>query len=1770
MASRGQTIKEGIQRFLGERLHSFVDHRIRKAAKSGNKKQLAQWLWVVSPKDQNQHHWHWQLGGGKNKPQSLISYLHGIAAEKEAASASLYVSYHRLYGEKRAAIREKFRKSKKVTASIRDKQLAALDNKLAQQLLSRRYRRTLYKAQTAYIRLVDTIHSVFEPLPSSIEAPSLSKLQKFLRWLCDKCDMRRDYYEENTLKRHREEVIIAFDEEKEVDIKAKPYEEKAEDIINALGNTIEPRSRIKKMQHARRLAYSANFLVNQFKEDITAFARVPGIKTLESEAATLKSWIKKFVKTSEPLSLKKPNGAGEMGHSVPPLLEGWSGNLVAEYVQQEEYIQDHLYENTMETEHRNLFNHCIDSSFLHTIDNVLENRFVLSTPINLLGVSFNYDNCQKGLVDAIDTLNVFDEVDQPTKEKIKSFTDTYLTLLKPFANTSFSMGFMEKNEEKKEVLLLQRWLMKLKEIAKEGGLQLQISDNALQILMQYGGNLEKTYCYEYSKLCIEKLEGSTADLLRNNELQNYLPLGFALQIDGKNKKLNLLFSAALRKNQLHQKNYPVGRDMVGGADSLPYFVGKVSPVFAYVDFKSDMRGEKDFRACNDKIETPEDLIKKIQEAFETGEKWKRVIECFPDLHFDRATANAICAKLKNLSAAEKEALFKYYKDCASRRAGCQFLITCNYDLIPGMPEYSQGEWVFYRKNWLKNNLMKEPLEAEVMAIPQLYLLMKEKNILLESAVQNQLRKILNSFCLRKFNRATHEVSTCSVIADWLYKLLEEKQDIDTKFFKALVTALYKLEEKDARGAMLGGGVTIVDSLYAAFFINPEESVYACNYEFINFLTALADYSESEVSLVKAIISKPKDPSFVFHNNPGSCIETIRFIQQVISYQRNHSNFIDRAFVVELNNYPFLEQRKIAIAERFKVYTRNKESNHYSEKNDMEAASMEDWISRDMSQLQASTPLEVKRTEDASNKHQKLDEEIAVKELSAGRYDPWHFDTIMRNIKGETRMSKQDQADFREAIERLNAYQEAFQQAMGHWKDHMPEKNQWTHIEYLAYLRQHLYLHSSKKRWLRLEQVVSILFMVRYNALLQIHCSEGKTIINQMAALLLAAEGKKVDVLTHAKEYAMRDCDKTLHYLANTLGLKAVHRYEKGTMDGGGNAIREADIYYCDIYQAIHDKDGASFEGKPQREATAVILDESDNMVIDIDATTTIALGKKVLDNRMEYRTFLDMLSALNTVTDELVAAVQAEANYAALATYADQKAYVDAAMAALSEGSLRRAYAALNPEEQAYWISAALMAKPLTRNEDYVLTSRDELCNLLEEEEKKHEEPESGLYGEIPMENGAIELPCYDVHIMHKETSGRRDEHSHWGQGVHQMVAIRERAIWGHRARIGIPPETARYADCDVKHYVEQYAHRCAVTGTLGGSRVIAVQRAVIENEKEGKPYFQGVIPRAKRQLHVVGEDNKWGSWPRVQTNKARWQGWKTKEENLSENHVNKHGENTLEARYSRRFDYGVQVVQEQDHYARITEGLRGAQNQRLSSLVFFKTVAECEAFNAYLQEHGVHDVQILDDCKVEEGDPSRTPELMIMENAKNAGKITLTTAAGSRATDFKGIEVGIVAKPGTQRVVEQMLARLGRSGALGITYQIYSDKDVPLPAPLGKDKPLPSIKTIKSVDEQVFKKQQWAMQAGALGRIQAQCKLREAKYQLRKEAFASLKEAGARKRRQFQQRWCNFYATVDDVFYKAEAAGQSGREAIYAAYEESCGTVTRPGHRAAAFNHSC
>lgn len=509
-------------------------------------------------------------------------------------------------------------------------------------------------------------------------------------------------------------------------------------------------------------------------------------------------------------------------------------------------------------------------------------------------------------------------------------------------------------------------------------------------------------------------------------------------------------------------------------------------------------------------------------------------------------------------------------------------------------------------------------------------------------------------------------------------------------------------------------------------------------------------------------------------------------------------------------------------------------------------------------------------------------------------------------------------------------------------------------------------------WLRLEQLVSVLLAMKEECLLQIDTGEGKTFILQLIALLKALDGQKVNVLTHNESLALEAGDK-IKRLASFVGIKTAKKTDNTS------SIINADIVYIDISAAIindllakQSQDDSPLPGK--RKAHVAIIDEVDNIVIDIHANTTmqISRGGEEADDDLEQ-----FLNLLNHIVKTDLPARQDLTEKSAQRSFIRNKLHE-----ALNENQFYK-NKCNNDGDLDKYIRAAISASTLIRDTHYIVENDD-------------------------LEINEMTIPRKVVHIMHKDTTGRADKISQWGEGIHQFVAAHEKQC-GNPTMV-IPGISEVLAEGDIETYLnESYTSRIGVTATMGNEKIRDKIDEII------KASLNVEMPRAIRP----GLD---ANWP-IKLGQPE---------------------------YIRGYRFApIYKESKSAHFATLLEAIQNIQNNNQSCIIFWNTISDCDAFFAYLKQNRIsaQTIQILDDTHDEEKaittQSFRPSEATVITRAKEPRMITLTTAAGSRGTDFDDINIGIIAKPNLGRVTLQKAGRIARNGQFGQIYEIYNTHDL-------------------------------------------------------------------------------------------------------------------------------
>jgi|GEM_PF-5689952 len=522
---------------------------------------------------------------------------------------------------------------------------------------------------------------------------------------------------------------------------------------------------------------------------------------------------------------------------------------------------------------------------------------------------------------------------------------------------------------------------------------------------------------------------------------------------------------------------------------------------------------------------------------------------------------------------------------------------------------------------------------------------------------------------------------------------------------------------------------------------------------------------------------------------------------------------------------------------------------------------------------------------------------------------------------------------------------------------------------------------------RLEQLAAIWVGLRKNSLLEIDTGEGKTLIIQFVSLLKVLNGEKVDVLTHNEVLAETAADK-ISFIAQYLKLKVAKK--TNTAD----AIINADIFYVDIATAILNKKIAQFSDEPMaghRIANSAEVDEIDNIVVDVNADTTMQISE---NSEAAEQALIDFIMALNDIIRNQLSKKEE------LKEKNEQRLFVRSEL----QRRLNNNVYVKNCIENSYlddWLGAAISAMQLVKESDY-LVENDDL--IIKENDK------------------VIIIPRKVVRIVHKTTTGRVDKKSQWGEYIHQCVSVWEMPNYKNE-NLYVPSISQVMAEGDIGIYLrDHYQSSNGFTATTGEKPVKQYILSTL-----GEDAISVTMPRAERPL---GEEANWPLIPNTDNNDER----------------------EVRKVYNRSYRFKpIYLENREEHFNALLEAIQNVQNDNLSCILFLDTIAQCNQFYECLKANNIDitKIQILDDTRgdktSEDASRLRPAEASIIQSAHQPGKITLSTAAGGRGLDFSGVSVGINSKPGLKSVIDQQSGRIGRNGQFGLVYEIYCLEDLQL-----------------------------------------------------------------------------------------------------------------------------
>ena len=411
-----------------------------------------------------------------------------------------------------------------------------------------------------------------------------------------------------------------------------------------------------------------------------------------------------------------------------------------------------------------------------------------------------------------------------------------------------------------------------------------------------------------------------------------------------------------------------------------------------------------------------------------------------------------------------------------------------------------------------------------------------------------------------------------------------------------------------------------------------------------------------------------------------------------------------------------------------------------------------------------------------------------------------------NLSGDSEIGKQ--------LSSLNGIDSVSSLESKAFREALKNLNNKTTTEQLMMLREALYRITGQKVWLRLEQATAILLAMQkkdpqdthsQNNLFQIDTSEGKTLIIALIALLKKIQhpDQPVMVLTHTHSEAQKMFKET-QKLASLLDI------ELAAPQSNPKNVKEQGINFVSIAHAVMsylvEQNGAVKCNRNNQTASSVfersitIIDEIDNVAIDAAAVTEIQMTEDEQGTTSytqdDFVACLDMIYAAvpnehsNSSVDDIVTLLQKNHDF-------QQNSYAKQIQTQDSTTT--------NGRSLKYWVHAAQLSQQKEKDKDYTI-----------------------------MEKGKFKF----VRIVHQHTDGRRDDHSIWGKGLHQMVAIRERQ---QDEAITIPPDRPVVANMRIRTFLEKLPHKIGFTGSLGEDASKTHLQAVVESDS----CF--VFPRAKR-----------------------------------------------------------------------------------------------------------------------------------------------------------------------------------------------------------------------------------------------------------------------------------------------------------------------------------
>ena len=290
---------------------------------------------------------------------------------------------------------------------------------------------------------------------------------------------------------------------------------------------------------------------------------------------------------------------------------------------------------------------------------------------------------------------------------------------------------------------------------------------------------------------------------------------------------------------------------------------------------------------------------------------------------------------------------------------------------------------------------------------------------------------------------------------------------------------------------------------------------------------------------------------------------------------------------------------------------------------------------------------------------------------------------------------------------------------------------------------------------------------------QVNTGEGKSIINTLLALYVAAEGKCVDIITSEESLSIRDQAKFKNFF-NSFGIKSSHICDReltkehfsGQIIYGTNTDFEFSLLR---EQTSFDETRRHFEeNKKPRPCEVVLVDEVDNLFVD-----------KASNSAMIAISSNKNLSPLFSYLFHFIKNYEVQSQVPPI--FQICKVIRETTS---EESPLGKILSSISDDEIEIYIKNACVAIwEKIENSDYIIKTKDE----------------KDLNG--------IKSTVREVVIMDKDT-GSLSEGCEWEEGLHEFIQIKH--------NISIKESTISFASLCHPIFFEKYAQVYGLSGTLG------------------------------------------------------------------------------------------------------------------------------------------------------------------------------------------------------------------------------------------------------------------------------------------------------------------------------------------------------------------